>query len=310
MAEPGALEPAADRVPGAASSVPPRPVIMVGEWGDWPCLLFHSRHLSIGWQNRPKNKGGQRYLVGRESPVTGGTKVVELFPFTEEGWAKAWRFLVRRDKTLVEKIRTELSGRAAAERARAELGQLDAAALVNLKAVIFLGGYAAEMVFAAGQPYDLRFLSDQLTITQHGQTEALAAVPYEEVEALEVGGPGIVRGMSRGEQVGMTLAFGLVGAVLANTDTKIQTIVRIQAPDSELHFLCTTTTPDALRVQLSRPLGAVRDARAGKPPARAGLAGEAAAAVAELSRLASLLEAGLLTREEFDRLKAQLLADS
>jgi Short C-terminal domain len=310
MADAGALEPAADRVPGASSSVPPRPVIKVGEWGDWPYLLVYSGHLSIGWQNHPEKKGGPRYLVGRTGTVTGGTKVVERFPFTEEGWGKAWRFLVRRDKALAEKIREELTVRAAAERARAELAQLDAAALVNLKAVIFLGGYAADMVLAAGQPYDLRFLSDRLVIRQHDQSEALAEVLYGEVEALDVGGPGSVNRLSRGQQVGMTLAFGLVGAALAYTDTKIQTIVRIQAADSEFHFLCTTTTPDALRVQLSRPLGAIRDARAAKPPASARLAGEAAAAVGELSRLASLLEAGLLTREEFDRLKAQLLADS
>jgi hypothetical protein len=310
MAEPGALEPAADRVPRASSSVPPRPVITVSEWGDFPHLLVYGRHLSIGWQNRPEKRGGQRYLVGRASKITGGTKVLERFPFTEEGWAKAWRFLVGRDKALAEQISKELTARAAAERARAELAQLDEAALVNLKAVIFLGGYAPETVLAAGQPYDLRFLSDRLVITRHDKTEALAGVPYGEVEALDVGGPGIVSRMSRGGQAGMTLAFGLVGAALAYTDTKVQTIVRIQAADSEFHFLCTTTTPDVLRVQLSRPLGAIRDARAAKPPATARLAGEAAAAVGELSRLASLLEAGLLTREEFDRLKAQLLADS
>ena len=106
----------------------------------------------------------------------------------------------------------------------------------------------------------------------------------------------------------MTLAFGLIGAALAYSDTKIQTIVRIQAACSELHFLCTTITPDLLRIQLSRPLGAVRDAQASKPPIDAGQAGQVGAVTGELSRLASLLEAGLLTREEFDRLKAQLMA--
>ena len=108
----------------------------------------------------------------------------------------------------------------------------------------------------------------------------------------------------------MTLAFGLIGAALAYSDTKIQTIVRIQAAGSELHFLCTTLTPDLLRIQLSRPLGAIRDAQASKPPAAAGPAEQAGAVIGELSRLASLLEAGLLTREEFNRLKAELLAGS
>ncbi len=310
MAEPGALEPAADRVRGRSSSVPPVPVIKSDEWGDWPHLLVDSRHLSIGWQNRPEKKGGQCYLVGRMSAVTGGAKVLERFPFTAEGWARAWRFLMARDKALAETIRKELAGRAAAERASAELAQLDSSALVSLRAVIFLGGYAADLALTAGQPYDVRFLSDRLMITQHRQTGALADVPYGEVEALEVGGPGIVSRMSRGQQAGMTLAFGLIGAAIAVSDTKIQTIVRIQTAGSELHFLCTTTSPDALRIQLSRPLGAIREAQSGKASASARQAGEAAAAIGELSRLASLLEAGLLTREEFDRLKAQLLAGS
>jgi hypothetical protein len=65
--------------------------------------------------------------------------------------------------------------------------------------VIFLGGYAADMALTAGQPYDLRFLSDGLMITQDRQTEALADVPYGDVEELEVGGPGIVSRRSRGQ---------------------------------------------------------------------------------------------------------------
>jgi hypothetical protein len=310
MTEPGALEPDGSRTTGTLSTVPPAPVIKSDEWGDWPQLLIETRHLSIGWQKRPEKKGGACYLVGRTSALPGGTKVVERFAFTPDGWAKAWRFLMRNDADLAGQIRAELTARAQAESARKALERLDESALVGLIAVAFLGGFAPENVFAVGHRYDVRFFGDRLAITGSRSTEPLVEVPYHDVQVLEVGGPGVVSRMSREQQAGITLALGLVGAAIAFTDTKIQTMVRIQSPDSELHFLCTTMTPDALRVQLSRPLGAIRDAQDAKTRATSQSPGGAVAAVAELSRLASLLDSGHLTQEEFDRLKAQLLADS
>lgn len=310
MAESGELEKRPEGSSDPASMTPPKPVIKSAEWGYWAYLLIDAKHLSIGWQDRPAKKGGPCYLVGKTSKLLDGTKVVERFPFTDDGWAKAWRFLMRNDNALAGRIRKELALRAEAERARQELANLDASALVNLLAVTFLGGYAVEETLVAGQSYDLRFFSDRLAVTRKGQVGTLKELPYEEIQALEVGGPGIVSRMSRGQQAGMTLAFGVLGAAVAYTDTKIQTLVRIQTLGSELHFLCSSITPDALRVQLSRPLGAIRGADGGQSPPGPHRASEPAAAIAELSRLASLLEAGLLTREEFDHLKAQLLAGS
>ena len=80
------------------------------------------------------------------------------------------------------------------------------------------------------------------------------------------------------------------------------------------------TEPDVLRMQLSPALWAIGEARkaAGRPGletgptgpvAPAGPAGEAggpSSVVDQLAKLASLLESSLLTREEFDRLKAGL----
>ncbi len=62
----------------------------------------------------------------------------------------------------------------------------------------------------------------------------------------------------------MTVAFGFLGAALAYSDTKIQTIIRVGVPDGELYLLCSSTLPDALRIQLARPLGAIHSARAAK----------------------------------------------
>jgi hypothetical protein len=88
--------------------------------------------------------------------------------------------------------------------------------------------------------------------------------------------------------------------------------VRIRATDCELFLLHTRATPEQLRINMSRPLAAIRAARTpslpvehknrepAKPPSP----------VEQLTKLASMLESGLLTREEFNRLKARLHADS
>jgi hypothetical protein len=84
-------------------------------------------------------------------------------------------------------------------------------------------------------------------------------------------------------------------------------VVRLRVPRGDLYFLDSATVPGALRIQLARPLGEIRQARAAKADS-AGHASIAAGMVAELKELGSMLEAGLITREEFDRLKTKLLA--
>lgn len=67
--------------------------------------------------------------------------------------------------------------------------------------------------------------------------------------------------------------------------------------------------PDELRILLSRGISAVREARAAMADTGDGARQPAARSlVDELSRLAGLLDRGLLTRDEFDQLKARLTA--
>jgi Short C-terminal domain len=60
-----------------------------------------------------------------------------------------------------------------------------------------------------------------------------------------------------------------------------------------------------LRIELSRPLVAIRDAQQARS---AGDSGSAASVGTELQKLADLLDRGLLSRDEFDQLKAKLIA--
>lgn len=69
---------------------------------------------------------------------------------------------------------------------------------------------------------------------------------------------------------------------------------------------CSYAEREALRIELSRALGTICQARAGitahaddRP---------AASVVDQLGKLAVMLESGLLTREEFDRMKAAVIA--
>jgi len=132
----------------------------------------------------------------------------------------------------------------------------------------------------------------------------VAVVPYSHIEDVEIGGPGLVKtgggfiggGLGvNGAIEGMALASVLNGLT---TRTSIKTVLRIQGTGCELFFLSTTITPEQLRIAMSRPLGAIRSARAATaPPSLAG----------ELSKLAGMLEKGLLTREEFDLMKGRLI---
>ncbi|SRR5712691_2696024 len=90
------------------------------------------------------------------------------------------------------------------------------------------------------------------------------------------------------------------------TRTTITTIVRVQATHAELYLLYKKKEPQALRIELPPVLGAIREAHAAmrEPPEHAGQASP----LDELARLVALLDRGLLTRAEFDQLKAKLIS--
>jgi hypothetical protein len=296
------------------SAVPQMPLIRsVEQYVGIHCLLVEGQPRTIGWRWRPAAKGGPYFATIRRNAI-GNQKIIESFPLTPEGWARAWDALVALDPSVAEKAREVLKERQLrdAEQGRikpSELEELDARTLVCLPQVALLGGYAPDAAIAVGGQYDARFLQDRLSICASNDWNPLAEVPYSEIEDVEIGGPGLVKsggGFGGG-------GFGAVGALegmavasvlnALTTKTKITTIIRVQAATCELFLLWTQATPERLRIELSQPLGAIRAARAGTghPPA------SPASLVAELSKAADLLQAGLLTREEFDQLKTRLL---
>src|SRR5262249_25155004 len=125
MDKPGSPEHLGEGASGALTLVPPMPVPASHELASWPVLFVYSRHPSVGWQSRPAAKGGPCFLVGRETAITGSLKVLERFPLTEEGWTRAWRYLLERDKTLEAQLRDVLAARASDDAALAALAELD-----------------------------------------------------------------------------------------------------------------------------------------------------------------------------------------
>jgi hypothetical protein len=289
--------------------VPAGPVVKADEiWFDSPNLLVDGEQYTIGWQRWPEKKGGPSFVTVRRAAL-GGLKVMERYPLTPEGWEHAWKALVALDPVAARHVLPVLARRAEADSGDAERRKLDVRSLAHLSEAIFAGGYLAEGGLSVGHAYELRFLEDQLSVFEHSSLRAAAGFRYAEVRAVQITGPGRVQRWSAGQQSMIAAAFGLTGAVAASASTRIKTFVQIQTADSELFFLHTVLPPDELRIHLARGIGAVRQAQdPAASPDDTQPRIDAAAVVTELSRLAGLLDAGLLTRPEFDQLKARLLA--
>lgn len=299
--------PADGDVDPRTAATPAMPAIKTDEKVEWPVPVTAGTSLAIGWVFAKARKGGPFFATLRQSAVIGSYKVLERFPLTEQGWDAAWLRFASLDGAPVKKTLAALDRRVADDRARARMAELAVATVVRVRGLTFLGGHEPGPDLEPGKLYDLCFLQDRVVVVGLG---VIQEIPYSEVDSLEIGGPGVVSRMSRGQQAGVTAAFGVLGAAVAYGSTKIQTVIDIRLTRRELHFLCTTTVPDALRIQLAQPLGTIREARASQE-VRPGLSAATEATFAsELYKLADLMDRGLLTREEFDQFKERLLSGS
>lgn len=58
--------------------------------------LLDGLNPTLGWQSRPPAKGGPAFMIIRRTLLR-PLQVVESFPLTKDGWAAAWRSLVRQN---------------------------------------------------------------------------------------------------------------------------------------------------------------------------------------------------------------------
>ena len=286
--------------------IPPPPEISANEWQTWAVLLVPGRRLSIGWQARPEGKGGKCYLVGRDT-VVADVKVIERFPATQAGWEQAWRHLISLEPSREVEMRAKLDARTTQARARAALDELEKRTQVRLQGQTFVGGYSNDVNLNQGKGYDLRFTEEDLVVTVPRSWPPVLSLPFHQIEELEIGGPGLTSSFRAGHRMVLEAGLGFMAAPVVYASTSIQTIIRVRTSDSDLYFQNDTTAPHILKIALSRQLAAIREAHAPHAETGADQAPAATSVVAELKELASMLEAGLLTREEFDQMKKRLL---
>jgi hypothetical protein len=304
------------------AGTPAMPVISPNEQvpGDaYP--LLDGLSPTIGWQFKPEAKGGPSFVILRRTGL-GGLKVVESFPLTEDGWARAWQSLVTHNPAAAQQVLARLRAREAdAARLRgpvlgsSELLELDARSMATMRELVYLGGHVPESPITAGERCDVRFVEDRLVVFASRRADVLAEVPYSQVEDVEIGGPGMVRSGGGFTGGGFGLGGAIEGMAVAavlnamTTRTSIKTIVRIQGTGCELFLLHIKLTPEQLRIEMSRTLSVIRSARAGEATARplSEVNPVPPSPVEELAKLADMLEKGLLTREEFDLMKAKIL---
>jgi hypothetical protein len=293
-----------------------------------PYVPVDGHRHSVGWQE--VRKTGPAFVVTARS-FAGNNKVLERFPFSEQGWADAWQLLSRTDPSAAAAIGARLAKLEAAHRAAAALSALAARSVCYLPSVAFDGGSDSGPL-AKGQRYDLRFQNDRLLVCLQYSADALVELPYADVEDVEVSGAAsqpasVMLGWISG--LGLAGAFfgflilrlpglllgavvlGLVGGLIAAASSKNETIVRVRGRDAEFQFLDSLKRADEVRRALSEPLMAIRKANAAQADTPDEPAAPPPDSVADqLSKLASLLQQDLITRDEFDRLKAKVIATS
>jgi hypothetical protein len=311
-------------------SIPAMPAVLRSQvYRGRPRLLAEDGlHHSLGWQDH--RKAGPGFVVVRLR--FDRVKVTSRFPLTDQGWESAWRRLSDADADAAAAVGAKLATMEVRRSAAAALAALDADTVRCLRRMTYSGG-SGDSSLARGQAYDLRFLGDRLMVCPPGSATAVAELPYHDVEAVEVSGSD--NGKSPGQMLGVILAVGLGGALLGliifgllglllgalicgliaaiatAASANVKTIVQLRGRDAEFFFVNTEMASDAVRVELSEPLTAITRART----ARQSSSGESAERASEsipdqISKLASLLADGVLSREEFERLKAKVIAQA
>ena len=293
--------------PGWAAQVPAVPRPRSDErWTASPFPLADSVRYTVGWQYWPSAKGGPAFLTLRRNAL-GSLKIVERYPLTGEGWSAAWRALVSLDAASARQVLETLGRRAAADSTRAARRDLDARSRLRLHEVTLLAGYVPDGYLPTSRRYDVRVLEDRAAVYARNGVRALVELPFGDLAGVDV--------LDARPQAGAAGGFAaaqaggeLAGVLAAASRGKLKAVVRVRTARSEL-FFGASSDPDALRAKVSRALEPVLPTAVQPAPRQHPGAGAAAAPgiAAELARLASLVDKGMLTRDEYELLKARLL---
>src|SRR5262249_1199440 len=156
-------------------------------------------------------------------------------------WEQAWQCLMNAEPSREAELRAKLDARIAQSQAKAALAELEARTQVRLQSQTFLGGYSNDVNVTQGKSYDLRFTEEDFVVIAPHSWPPVLRVPYHQIEKLDIGGPGLTSSFRAGQRMVLEAGLGFMSAPAVFANTSIQTIIRVQTPESDLYFQNNTT---------------------------------------------------------------------
>jgi hypothetical protein len=263
------------------------PVVSPGTlWRSANLIPVSGQRYTLGWQDTKKE--GHCFVVARLGVM--GEKILDRFPLTEDGWARAWAALVRLDsgaaQAVAKVVQEEFAGRTA------QMAEMERRAQVY-EAFASAGGAT---VFGA---LGVQVLAGDGTVYTIGVDSAANGTSTSRLLGPLAGARAVVTDGSQAWSPGRAI-FLPIG--LAGLATKTKADAAVVFPDGTVHTV---------------PLdgnNAVRDAQKQVVQFNA-LAGSSGTAVAEtgsdpvvkLRKLQELRDAGLLSQEEYQTKRTEVI---
>lgn len=273
----------------ARVDAPAMPAVTPGTlWRGSPYLIVDSgQRYDLGWQDARKD--GPCFVVTRTG-VIGSIKVLDRFPLTEDGWARAWAALVRLDagaaQAVAKKIQERLTGHAtqmAEKERRAQVYET----FVSAGPATTYRALGVQVLAGAGRVYTIGSHDAVMETNTSRLLGSLAGTEAMVTDGSQAWSPGRA----------MFMPIGLAGLA-----TKTKADAAVAFPDGTVHTV---------------PLdgnNAVREAQKQVVQFNA-LAGASAPTATEsrsdpavrLRKLQELRDAGLLSQEEYETKRAEVI---
>jgi Short C-terminal domain len=253
-----------------------------------PDLVTNLVRHSVGWMD--SRKDGPCFVVVRISSWA-TYKVLDRFPLTEEGWARAWTALLGLDSDAARKVREVLEKTAGADAARTAERERQAStyeAFVRARKVTVFRSLGVQVlvgddkVYTIGSHDDTRKLNDSRVLGQLAEARAMVT------DGAQAWSPGRA----------MFLPISFAGLA-----TKTQADAAIVFPDGTVHVVALNGNSEVREAQKQVvQFNALADACT---PMTTEISSDPAT---RLRKLQELRDAGLLTEEEYGTKRAQVIA--
>jgi hypothetical protein len=272
-------------VPGVVAPAMPQPSPHTLE--SYPYLIpGTNQRYFLGWQDRKKD--GPCFVVARNGAM--GPKVLDRFPLTKDGWSRAWAALVQLDAGAAEATAEKLQEMFAA--AAAQQAEMDRRAQVY-EAIVNAGGAAVfnllgvQVWVGDGNVYTIGLRNDQTKTNTSRVLGPLAGAQAMVTDGSQAWSPGRA----------MFLPIGLAGLA-----TKTMADAAVVFADGAVH---TAPLDGNYAVREAQKQVVQFNALAGATtPAATETGGDPAV---RLRKLQELRDAGLLTQDEYETKRAEII---